>query len=147
MIQIETISLTFWNDIHQIPVFYESWKDQEMSQPQKRIYQKFQTTLSSIVTQFTVALEQYYFNTANYSWAKELFNHINHYIHLDYIEIVGESEVGMRFYFSCIFDQGYHICVTMDDKTIKHVERDRYKILEEVKRCEEKKSKSLEKKN
>ena len=53
----------------------------------------------------------------------------------------------MRFYFSCIFDQGYHICVTMNDKTITHVERDRYKILEEVKRCEEKKSKSLEKKN
>lgn len=125
--QSEVVELfSLWGENRYITVLFDSDFDTD-SYKNFISYQKLKEEIKGIENRLYIALEQYFFTKHNYSWSKEIFNHINDYIQLKYIELVPDPKDihhEIRFYFQENFIYNYYIMLQMVDGDVITVKRD-----------------------
>ena len=125
--QSEVVELfSLWGENRYITVLFDSDFNTE-SYKNFISYQKLKEEIKGIENRLYIALEQYFFTKHNYSWSKEIFNHINDYIQLKYIELVPDPKDTyheIRFYFQENFIYNYYIMLQMVDGDVITVKRD-----------------------
>ena len=130
--QTEVVELfSLWGENRYITVLFDSDFNTE-SYKNFISYQKLKEEIKEIENRLYIALEQYFFTKHNYSWSKEIFNHINDYIQLKYIELVPDlkdTHHEIRFYFQENFIYNYYIMLQMVDGDVITVKRDCFKHL------------------
>lgn len=130
--QSEVVELfSLWGENRYITVLFDSDFNTE-SYKNFISYQKLKEEIKEIENRLYIALEQYFFTKHNYSWSKEIFNHINDYIQLKYIELVPDlkdTHHEIRFYFQENFIYNYYIMLQMVDGDVITVKRDCFKHL------------------
>ena len=130
--QTEVVELfSLWGENRYITVLFDSDFNTE-SYKNFISYQKLKEEIKEIENRLYIALEQYFFTKHNYSWSKEIFNHINDYIQLKYIELVPDpkdTHHEVRFYFQENFIYNYYIMLQMVDGDVVTVKRDCFKNL------------------
>lgn len=130
--QTEVVELfSLWGENRYITVLFDSDFNTE-SYKNFISYQKLKEEIKEIENRLYIALEQYFFTKHNYSWSKEIFNHINDYIQLKYIELVPDlkdTHHEIRFYFQENFIYNYYIMLQMVDGDVVTVKRDCFKHL------------------
>lgn len=130
--QTEVVELfSLWGENRYITVLFDSDFNTEFYK-NFISYQKLKEEIKEIENRLYIALEQYFFTKHNYSWSKEIFNHINDYIQLKYIELVPDPKDihhEIRFYFQENFIYNYYIMLQMVDGDVITVKRDCFKHL------------------
>lgn len=120
---------SIWKNEYIIKIIVDS--DEETTYQDTEFYSKLKIYYPSIEIRLFVALEQYYFTNYNYSWSKEIFNHISEYINLHCLKIVERNKKEIiYFYFKSKFDYDHYIEIKMIKGNVEGVKKISIKELE-----------------